>query len=453
MVARPGARAPGDTAGVAVTGVGLATSLGFGVEENWRRLLAGDSAIALLPPERFVPPIPLPVRLGAPVDREELAERIRAAVPRSVWNTSAELCHLWLLAALEALCDAGLGGAGLDGAGFDGAGPNPAAREAAGAPRPERVGIFVGNGGGPVHYIEESYASIYTAEKAVHRDVSRMGLPKYMTSSLASQLSLLTGFRGPAATVNTACSSGATALLAALDAIRLGRIGCALAGGVEMPLGGTVLKGFYNLGALSTRNDLGPLASRPFDAERDGFVLGEGAACLVLERDATAQARGARPLAVLRGGAASSEAHSLLSQREDGAEIARCIRLALEEARLEPEAVGHVYTHGTGTPVNDRCEALALNDVLPHRPTVSATKALLGHTIGAAAAIDAVLAVRTLATGRPVPVRHVSRPDPGCGLTLAEPDGEPDAALQERAVLVESFAFGGHNAALLFTGP
>ena len=112
-----------------------------------------------------------------------------------------------------------------------------------------------------------------------------------------------------------------------------------------------------------------------------------------------------------------------------------------------------MYTHGTGTPVNDRCEALALNDVLPHRPTVSATKALLGHTIGAAAAIDAVLAVRTLATGRPVPVRHVSRPDPDCGLTLAEPDGEPDAALQERAVLVESFAFGGHNAALLFTGP
>ncbi|MCZ6552596.1 MAG: beta-ketoacyl synthase N-terminal-like domain-containing protein, partial [SAR324 cluster bacterium] len=186
MVARPGARAPGDTAGVAVTGVGLATSLGFGVEENWRRLLAGDSAIALLPAERFAPPIPLPVRLGAPVDREELAERIRAAVPRSVWNTSAELCHLWLLAALEALGDAGmswagLGGAGLDGAGFEGAGSDSAAREAAGAASPERVGIFVGNGGGPVHYIEESYARIYTAEKAIHRDVTRMGLPKYMT--------------------------------------------------------------------------------------------------------------------------------------------------------------------------------------------------------------------------------------------------------------------------------
>ncbi|MCZ6749811.1 MAG: beta-ketoacyl synthase N-terminal-like domain-containing protein, partial [SAR324 cluster bacterium] len=142
MVARPGARAPGDSGGVAVTWVGLATSLGFGVEQNWRRLLAGDSAIALLPAERFAPPIPLPVRLGAPVDREELAERIRAAVPRSVWNTSAELCHLWLLAALEALGDAGLSWAGLDGAGFEGAGPGPAAREAAGALSPERVGIF-----------------------------------------------------------------------------------------------------------------------------------------------------------------------------------------------------------------------------------------------------------------------------------------------------------------------
>ncbi|MCH9045253.1 MAG: beta-ketoacyl-[acyl-carrier-protein] synthase family protein [SAR324 cluster bacterium] len=430
--------APQRQAAAVVTGLGLATSLGFGVSENWARLLAGESAIRVQPRERFALPISLPVLLGAAVARDAIAERIRRAVPRSVWNTSAEVCHLWLLAALEALEAAGL----------------RSADEAPNGPAdPHRTGIYVGCGAGAHGFAEQEYINVYTAEKAIQRDVSRFAIPMYMSSSLAGQLSILTGLRGPALVFNTACSSGATALLMALDAIRLGRIDCALAGGVEMPLGGTVLKGFYNLGALSTRNDLGPLASRPFDAERDGFVLGEGAACLVLERDATAQARGARPLAVLRGGAASSEAHSLLSQREDGAEIARCIRLALAEARLKPEAVGHVYTHGTGTPVNDRCEALALNDVLPHRPTVSATKALLGHTIGAAAAIDAVLAVRTLATGRPVPVRHVSRPDPGCGLTLAEPDGEPDAALQERAVLVESFAFGGHNAALLFTGP
>jgi 3-oxoacyl-[acyl-carrier-protein] synthase II len=215
-----------------------------------------------------------------------------------------------------------------------------------------------------------------------------------------------------------------------------------------MPFAGTVSKGFSNLGALSTHNELGALASRPFDRARDGFVLGEGAACLVLERAQAAAARGARTLARLLGGAAASEAHSLLAQKEDGSEIARCLRLALQDAALGPAHVRHVYAHGTGTPTNDRCEALALNSLFPHRPAVSASKALLGHTIGAAAAIDAVLAVRTIETGMAVPAAHVTDPDPGCALNLAA-EGTT-ASLREGAVLVDSFAFGGHNAALLF---
>lgn len=419
---------------IAVTGLGMATSLGFGLAENWRRLLAGESEIRAHPAERFLPPIEIPVRLGAALDREALAERVRAAVPRGIWNTSAELCHLWLLVALEALAQAGL---------------DPA--------RPPydagRIGIYVGTGGGPVHFIEREYANIYAAEKAFQRDVSRMGVPKYMASSLAAQTSLLTGFRGPAVVLNTACSSGATALLAALDALRLKRIDCALAGGADMPFTGTVSKGFSNLGALSTRNDLGARASRPFDLERDGFVLGEGAACLVLERAEAAAARGAPALAWLRGGAAAAEAHSLLAQREDGGEIERCLTLALEDAGLRAGNVRHVYTHGTSTPANDRCEALALNRLFPHKPTVSAAKALLGHTIGAAAAIDAALAVQGLRHGLAVPVAHVERPDPDCALNLAMRREAPDSALREGAVLVDSFAFGGHNAALLFSAP
>jgi 3-oxoacyl-[acyl-carrier-protein] synthase II len=421
-----------DFPAVHVTGLGLATSLGFGVAENWRRLLAGESEIREHPPERFPPPVPLPVRLGAAVDREQLAERIRAAVPRQIWNTSAEVCHLWLLAALEALAQAGIT---AERPGHD----------------PARIGIFVGTGGGPVHFIEREYANIYTAEKAFQRDVSRMGVPKYMASSLASQLSLATGFRGPAVVVNTACSSGATAILAALDAIRLGRIDAAVAGGSDMPLGGTTLKGFANLGALSLRNDLGPRASRPFDARRDGFVLGEGAAALVLERSAAASARGAAALARLRGGAASAEAHNLLAQKDDGSEIRHCLELALDDAATVPEDVRQVYAHGTGTPANDRCEALALNGLLPHHPAVSATKALLGHTIGAAAAIDSALAVMSLGTGQAVPAAHVESPDPDCGLNLARA-GAADPPVRSGAVLVNSFAFGGHNAVLVF-GP
>jgi 3-oxoacyl-[acyl-carrier-protein] synthase II len=366
------------TESVVVTGLGLATSLGFGVQENWRRLLAGDSGITVLDPSRFAVPLTLPVRLGAMVPREKLAEAIRAAVPRQIWNTSADVCHAWLLAALEALQMAGLPTSVSAETGAADSGPQPV--EAA---RSARVGIFVGNGAGAATFTEQEYANVYTAEKAVHRDISRMAVPKYMASSLAGQLSILIGARGPALTVNTACSSGATALILALDAIRIGRIDRAVVGGADLPLTGAVLKGFANLSALSPHNERGTAACRPFDAGRDGFVLGEGAACLVLERASDAFARGAKALACVAGGAASSEAHNLLAPMEDGSAMAACMREALSDARTAPEQVGHVYAHGTGTQYNDRCEARALNAVLPHGPTVSATKSQVGHTIGA----------------------------------------------------------------------
>jgi 3-oxoacyl-[acyl-carrier-protein] synthase II len=477
---------------VVVTGVGLATSLGFGVGENWRRLVAGEPGIALLDPGRFPVPLQLPVRLGAMVSRERLAERIRAAVPRGVWNTSADVCHLWLLVALEALARAGLAGglhgsvravapSGEEGRTTDSAAARagsssaqvaapqaipaapPSAAPAGAAPTSDgaRVGIFVGNGAGAATFTEQEYANIHTAGKAHLRDVSRMAVPKYMMSSLAGQLSILIGARGPAITVNTACSSGATALVLALDALRAGRVDRAVAGGADLALAGAVLKGFANLAALSLRNDLGAAASRPFDAARDGFVLGEGAACLVLERPETARARGARVLARLAGGAASSEAHNLLSPREHGEAMAECMREALRDAGTRPAEVRHVYAHGTGTPLNDRCEAQAIEAVLPGRPTVSATKALLGHTLGAAGAIDAVLAAYGLGAGEVVPCRNLDTLDVACAIRPARsvrlaPSGPPALSaptgpLVASATLVNSFAFGGHNATLVLT--
>jgi 3-oxoacyl-[acyl-carrier-protein] synthase II len=439
---------------VVITGLGLITSLGFGLQENWERLSAGESGIALLDPGRFPVPFQLPVRLGAMVPRDRLAERIRAAVPRAIWNTSADVCHLWLLVALEALAMAGLPGA-AEGASPSAAGGSPPPQRAADSADGERVGIFVGNGAGAATFTEQEYANVYTAEKAHLRDVSRMAVPKYMMSSLAGQLSILIGARGPAVTVNTACSSGATALVLALDALRLGRVGRAVVGGADLPLAGAVLKGFANLGALSVRNDLGAAASRPFDTARDGFVLGEGAACLVLERAGTARARGARPLARLAGGAAASEAYHLLSPRDHGEAMAECMRAALRDADARPEDVRHVYAHGTGTRVNDRCEAEALAAVLPGRPTVSATKALLGHTIGAAGAIDAVLAAFGLVAGQAVPCRNLDAPDPECAVRPARNVNlEAVGAGGPAAYLVNSFAFGGHNVTLVLTpGP
>jgi 3-oxoacyl-[acyl-carrier-protein] synthase II len=417
---------------IVVTGTGLATSLGFGVETNWRRLLAGDSGIVELPDSYFQLPVRFPVRLGAPVSKTELAGRIQAAVPRQTWNTAPEVCHLWLLVALEALAQARLWDA--------------QAGWAAGVDA-ERVGIFVGNGAGAAGFIESEYLNVFTAAKAVQRDISRMAVTKYMASALAGQLSLLIGARGPTLTVNTACSSGVTATVLALDALRLGRIDVALCGGAEMPLAGAVLKGFANLGALSPSAQRGARASRPFDAGRDGFVLGEGAGCLVLERSAGAIARGVPAQAALRGGAATSEAHHLLAPQEGGAGMAACMLAALRDGATAPAAVGHVYTHGTGTAYNDTCEAQAIARLFLHGPTASASKAQLGHAIGAAGSIDTVLAIEGLRAGTMLPLRHLEALDPQCPIQPAQAGQPPLGA--DQVLLVNAFAFGGHNACLV----
>ena len=192
MVAPPAGR-PAEE--VVVTGIGLSTALGFGVGANWARLLAGESTIAPMKPEDYPLPLEMPQAPVARLHRGELAERIRRAVPRQVWNTSEEVCHLWLLTALEALEQAGL--------------------DSGGGPAPERVGVYVGTGAGAGPFIEQEFVNIYTAPKAVHRDVSRMAAPKYMASSLAGQLSILRRFQGPCMAINTACASGATALIIA----------------------------------------------------------------------------------------------------------------------------------------------------------------------------------------------------------------------------------------------
>ena len=463
---------------IVVTGLGLVTSLGFGLKENWRRLIGGESGVALLDPSRFAVPLPLPTRLGAVVPRDRLADAIRGAVPRSVWNTSADVCHGWLLAALEALAMAGLAAESLrdpqtahsadplrgtqtapqaaerhpGASACQAASPTGTAGTAFAAPA--RVGIYVGNGAGAPTFTEQEYANVYTAEKAVQRDISRMGVPKYMASSLAAQLSILIGAHGPALTVNTACSSGATALVLALDQLRLGRVDRAVVGGADLPLAGSVLKGFSNLGALSPGNEKGAAACRPFDAGRDGFVLGEGAACLVLETARAALERGARPVARIAGGAASSEAHHLLAPQENGAAMAECMREALRDAGVAPGEVRHVYAHGTGTLYNDRCEAQAIRAVLPHGPTVSATKSQLGHALGAAGAIDAALAAHGAEAGEAIPCHNLEVPDLECPVMPARTVAVPGWGEKgKQAILVNSFAFGGHNATLVLVPP
>ena len=281
-----------------------------------------------------------------------------------------------------------------------------------------------------------------------------------MSSSLAGQLSIVTGSRGPAMTINTACSSGSTAILTALEYLRSGRIDRAITGGTDIALSTAILKGFYKLGALSTPVDGVSSACRPFDSARNGLVVGEGAACLVLERADTAAARGAEPLARLLGGASNTEAYHLLAPRKEGEDMSACMEMALENSLQPPEKVVHVYAHGTGTRFNDACEAIALQRVFPHRPTVSASKELLGHTLGAAGAIDSVLAVMGQTHGGVVPLRKLNNPVPECPVNPALesehphlPGGGMESGANSGIVMVESFAFGGHNTALLCGPP
>jgi len=443
---------------VAVTGLGLITGLGFGLESSWPRLLAGESAIEDLPPELFSAPVILPVLLGARVMREALTEAIRSAVPRAIWNTSEPACHLWLLAALEAMAQAGLplppttGHHRGEGEAVSGGGITPSEDEAS---LLARTGIYVGTGAGALAYTEGAFNKVYTAEKAVHRDLERFAVPKYMASSLAGQLSILAGTRGPAMMLNTACSSGSTALLTALDALRLGRVDRALAGGADLTLSAAALKGFAHLGALAPKDAEGLPPCRPFTKDRAGMVLGEGAACLVLETAEAAAARGARPLAWFLGGAMNAEAHNLLHPREDGSGMEACIREALADAGLSPEQVAHVYAHGTGTSANDHAESASLRACYSHEPTVSATKAFVGHTMGAAGAIDAVLAVKSLEEGRVPPMRMAGDMDPDCAIHPAGEGIHPHLGVENprSAVQVDSFAFGGHNAVMMWGGP
>ena len=418
-----------------ITGTGLVSALGFGVEHCWGRILAGESGVKRLRAEDFAPPISLPILQGAAVDRDQLAQRIEGAVRRQVWNTSAPACQLWLLAALEAMRQAGL----------------LTPDNTLAAPyAPARVGIFVGNGTGSPGFTEQEYVNVYSADKPAQRDVSRMAVPKSMSSSLAAQLAILTGIQGPSLTLNSACTASHTAIMQALDALRLGRIDCAITGGAELPLSAAALKGFANLGVLAPGEDSPRWACKPFHPQRKGMVLGEGAACLVLESPGAARKRRQSTLATLLGGALNSDGYKLLAPREEASGLVACLRLALADAGAAPESVAHVMTHGTGTSTNDRWEAEALRQVFPHRPTASASKAQLGHTLGAAGALDAVLTVKTLITGKALPMPWLDRPATDCPISPAPLGAHPAFTLDDSAkVVVTGLAFGGHNAALV----
>jgi 3-oxoacyl-[acyl-carrier-protein] synthase II len=403
-----------------VTGLGLVTPLGLGREPTWDALIAGRSGIG--PVTRF-DAVDFPSRIAGEVRGFDPA----AVVGRRDAGTFDLFVLYAIAAALEAAADAGLA-------------PGPLAE-------PDRVGVCFGVGLGGIGSMERN---LETLRDRGPRRVSPFLVPMMIPNMAASHVSIRLGARGPCEVVATACASGAHALAAARRWIADGLADVVVAGGAEAAVTPLSFAGFCSMRALSRRNDDPAAACRPFDAGRDGFVLAEGAAALVLEAAEAAARRGARVYAELAGAASTADAFHITQPDPEGRGQARCMTLALADALVAPREVGYVNAHGTGTEQNDRAEAgailTALGDDLGRAVPVSSTKSMTGHLLGAAGALEAAICALTIERGVIPPTINLDQPDPAC----------PLAHVARRAVerpvdvaMSNSFGFGGTNATLV----
>lgn len=400
----------------AVTGLGLVTPAGVGVRRNWEAVCSGVSRAADDPALRACP-----VRISCRVpdfDAGELLGQRRA-------HRLDPFVQFALVAAKEALADAGLDPRTWDGA---------------------RVGVVMGTADGGTVTMEQQNQTFLT-EGA--RWVSPLLLPMHLPNMLAGQVAMEFGATGPNLVVATACASGATAIGTARDLLAADRCDVVLTGGSEAMLGQVTMAGFAQMGALSRRNDEPTLASRPFDADRDGFVAGEGAGVLVLERVADARARGARSHGRIIGYGASADAHHMTKPHPEGQGTEAAVRRALADADTDVRDIGHVNAHGTSTPLNDRVEGQMLGRVLTGSPLVTSTKGVTGHLLGASGAVEAALTLLSLGRHLVPPTANLTNPDPDLDLKIPT---EPTSCAADLA-LSNSFGFGGQNTVLVAAAP
>ncbi|WP_282792276.1 beta-ketoacyl-[acyl-carrier-protein] synthase family protein [Streptomyces sp. CC224B] len=401
---------------VAVTGIGLVTPAGHTPQENWSELCRGRSLAATDP-----------LLAGLPVDFSCQVTGLDAAAElgRSVTLRMDPFLRFALIAARRAVTDADADPRAWNG---------------------DRVGVVLGVGGNSL----DTYPTVcgHLGTGAPTR-VSPLTVPRSAPNMAAGEVAIDLGARGPNFTTSSACASGATAIGVARDLLRSGACDIVLAGGSESARSRMTAACFARMRALSRRREQPHLASRPFDAARDGFVLGEGAAVLVLERLSSARARGARVLALLRGYGATADAHHPIAPHPQGAGTVRAITAALEDAGCAPHDIGLVNAHGTSTPANDALEAVALRRVFgDHMPLVTASKGVIGHALGAAGAIQAAYTVLALRHARVPPVANFGSQEGDPELNIVAGAPRP---LPKDAGISCSYAFGGQNAVLLFT--
>ena len=312
---------------------------------------------------------------------------------------------------------------------------------------PARCGVVIGSGIGGLETLEEQHTRFM--EKGPDK-ISPFLIPKLMGNAAAGLVSIRFGMKGPSYDTVSACTSAANAMGDALRLIQRGDAEVILTGGAESTVCVLAIGGFGNMKALSPRNDDPERASRPFDKDRDGFLLGEGAGVLVFEEYEHAKKRGGRIYAEVLGFGMSSDAGHITAPDAEGTGAVACMRLALKDAGLTPEKVDYINAHGTSTPMNDRIETLAIKKVFGEhakKVAISSTKSMVGHLLGASGGVEAVVCVLSILEGKVHPTLNLTTPDPDCDLDYVPGDAR---VMPVRAALSNSFGFGGHNAAIAF---
>lgn len=404
---------------VVITGIGAVTPIGTGVEGLWEGLKRRESAVQTI--DRF-DPSPFRTRIAAQVNDFEPADHMdRQRVKRT-----ERYAQFSIAASRLALEDAGIRAESED---------------------PDRVGVMMGSALGGVAYGEGQFTSY--VQNGV-RGVDPLLALAVFNGAASCNVAIEFGFTGPNSTNGMSCASGAIAVGDGWRAIRDGDADVMLAGGVETPLAPLCYGAFAIIRAMSTRNDDPATASRPFDAGRDGFVMGEGACVLVLEEYEHARARGARIYAEVLGYGTSNDAHHMTAPRPDGAQAARAMATALRTGGIAPEQVDYVNAHGSSTPLNDSTESRVIRSVLGEqadRAVVSGTKGYHAHCLGATGAIEAGITALAISRGWVPPTLNLEEPGEECDLPYVTGSGE---ARNVRYAVSNSFGFGGINAALAF---
>ncbi|MEU2662216.1 beta-ketoacyl-ACP synthase II [Micromonospora sp. NBC_01740] len=401
---------------VVVTGLGATTPLGGDVASTWDAMLAGRSGVGPLTQEWAEQ---LPVRIAArlAVEPTGLIDRVKL---RRLDRSEA----IAIIAAQQAWADSGLADSGLD---------------------PERLGVSVGSGiGGALTLLAQDDI----LEASGPRRVSPHTIPMLMPNGPAAWVGLELGAKAGVHSVASACATGAEAIALGMDMIRAGRADVVVAGGTEAVIHQLPIAGFSSMRAMSTRNDEPERASRPWDKGRDGFVLGEGAGIVVLERAEHAAARGARVYARLAGAGLTSDGYDIVQPHPEGEGAIRAIAKAIADAGVARADIVHVNAHATSTPVGDVAEITALRAALGDHPVLTSTKSMSGHLLGAAGALESIATILAIRDSVVPPTINLEDPDDGLTLDVAANEARH---MDIPAALNNSFGFGGHNVALVFT--